>query len=109
MFQDLGENMTSTEAQNAPNLAFYSNPVLGNTWFSMMTPGKGEVKEGTPILPYVSAESILYFSQMMNPMSAPYSIYGGQTSGQAVLSGQLTSRDSMGISRYQLGFQSSTG
>lgn len=107
MFQDLGDNEISTEAQNAPNMAFYATPVLGNVWFSMMSPGKGEVKSGVPILPYVSAESELYFSQMMNPLSSPYTVLGGSNTGQQVIGGQITSQDATGTSRFQQGYQSS--
>lgn len=106
MFEDLGENEVSTEAQNAPNLAFYATPILGNTWFSLQVPGKSEVKTGVPVMPYTSPEAILYFSQMMNPLTSPTSVLSGSNTGQQVISGQITQQDSTGTSRYQSGFQS---
>jgi len=109
MFEDLPDNTVSIEAQNAPNLAFYATPILGNTWFSIQTPGKSEVKTGPPQIPYTSPESALYFSQMMNPLTQPQSVLSGSNTGQQVISGQITSQDSTGTSRVQQGYQSATG
>ena len=109
MFPGMPDNMVTAEAQNAPNLAFYATPVLGNIEFNMQVPGKNEVKQGPPQLPYISAESILFFSAMMNPMSSPYTVYGGSNTGQQVISGQITSQDATNTSRYQMGYQSSVG
>lgn len=110
MFEDLSQNEVSVEAQNAPNLAFYATPILGNTWFNLQTPpSRSEVKPAPPSIPYTSPESILYFSAMMNPLSSPYTVLGGSNTGQQVISGQITQKDSTSTSRYQSGFQSSTG
>lgn len=110
MFEDLNQNEVSVEAQNAPNLAFYATPILGNTWFNIQAPpNKGEVKMGPPSIPYTSPEAILYFSAMMNPLSAPQTVLSGSNTGQQVISGQITQQDSTQTSRYQSGFQSSTG
>lgn len=103
MFEDLPDNTVSVEAQNAPNLAFYATPILGNTWFNLQVPGKEEVKSGAPTMPYVSPESILYFSQMMNPLSAAFNLTGGSNNGQTVIGGQITQQDATNTARVAQG------
>lgn len=105
MFEDMPDNTVSIEAQNAPNLAFYATPILGNTWFNIQTPGKSEVKQGPPQIPYTSPESILYFSAMMNPLTQPTSVLSGTNTGQNVIGGQITQQDATGTSRYAQGTQ----
>jgi hypothetical protein len=107
MFEDMGASEISTEASNAPNLSFTASPILGNMTFSIQAPPtKGDVQAGFPSFPYLSLEALLFFQMMSNPMSAPYTTYGGSNTGQQVISGQFTMQDPTGTSRYQQGFQS---
>lgn len=100
MFDDSGsDNSQSNEAQNAPMLSFYATPALGNTWFNMMVSGKSEVKTGFPQMPYIAPEAELYFSSMMNPLTAPTSVLSGASVSQQTNAGQTLQQDTTGTPR----------
>lgn len=104
-----GENeFISSEAQNAPNLAFAANPILGNTNFNIQAPqAKGtKVQPNFPQIPYQSIESLLFFQNMDNPMNAPYTTLSGATSGSQVITGNLQVKDpSTGNTNVVIGYQ----
>ena len=87
-------------------LAF--NPMFGYMDFQIDPVGiQGQDTQNVfPVVPYVSLEAVFMVQMMSNPMSAPYTTYGGSNTGQQVVSGQVTMQDQNGVSRYQQGFQS---
>lgn len=105
MFDDLNGSFISSEAQNAPNLSFAANPILGNTQFNIQAPvAQGmKVQAGFPTFPYISIESLIFFQNMDNPNVNPTFITNGQTTGQQSVSGQITQSDSAGTTRYSQG------
>lgn len=105
MFDDVGSNQISSEAQNAPNLAFAANPILGNVEFNVQAPqAKGTtVQPGYPTFPYISIESLIFFQNMTNPALDTYQILPGSNTGEQVVSGQITMQDSTGVTRYSQG------
>jgi hypothetical protein len=106
-FADPSSNIVQAESQNAPNLSFSSTPIFGNMNFGIQSPKTDtDVQPGFPAVPYVSLEALLFFQGMSNPMSAPYTIYGGSSAGQQVNQSSLTQQDVSGTSRYFQGFQS---
>lgn len=110
MFNDVNSPIISSEAQNAPNLAFTATPIFGNMEFNIIAPPtNGKVQPGFPSVPYQSIESLLFFQGMTNPQTSGINVVGGSNSGQQVISGQYTMRDATGTSRYQQGFQSTSG
>lgn len=111
MFEDMGTNQISSEAQNAPNLSFAANPILGNVEFNIEAPNvKGmSVQPGFPQVPYISIESLIFFQNMTNPSVSTYQILPGSSTGQTVVSGQTTMQDAAGITRFSQGTISGTG
>jgi hypothetical protein len=107
MFDDVGSNQISSEAQNAPNLAFAANPILGNVEFNVQAPqAQGTtVQPGYPTFPYIAIESLIFFQMMDNPNQAPYTTLSGGTSGQQVIQGQYTINDSNGNTQMVMGYQ----
>lgn len=110
MFDGMNSPFISTEAQNAPGLAFTATPILGNVEFNIQAPPtRGEVEPGFPSFPYLSIESMLFFQAMTSTNIAPYNILGGSNTGQQVISGQTTLQDTTGTSRVAQGTQLSQG
>jgi len=105
MFDDVNSSSISSEAQNAPNLSFAANPVLGNMEFNIQAPQSKRtiVQPGFPTFPYISIESLLFFQMMDNPNVNPVFVTNGQTTGQQSVSGQITQSDSAGTTRYSQG------
>lgn len=102
--QDPSSNIVQAEQQNAPNLSFTATPVFGNMNFNVQTPQTNtDVQPGFPALPYVSLEALIFFQGMSNPMSSPYTLLGGASSGQQVIQSNQTANDATGTARYQIG------
>jgi hypothetical protein len=100
----------NTVSQNDPSLGYTPTAIMGNTNFQLVSVfAKSEVQPTFPQMSYISLEGELFFNAMTNPMSSPYTQYGGGNSGQQVVSGQITMRDPTGTSRFQQGFQSVNG
>lgn len=106
------QGFQSDTFQNAPNesMAFtmYSS-TFGNGSFQIAPPSVGEVGDGYPSVPYLSLEALMYSQMSSNPLSSPYTTMSGSNTGQQVIGGQITQQDNTGTSRYQQGFQSTTG
>lgn len=106
----LPESSASVVSQNDPALGYIPTAIMGNVNFQIsVPPTKGEVQTGYPQVGYVSLEAEIFFTTMSNPMSSPYTTYGGSNTGQQVISGQYTQADSTGTTRLQQGFQSVNG
>jgi hypothetical protein len=106
-FADPSSNIVQAEQQNAPNLSFTATPVFGNMNFAIQAPQTDtDVQPGFPALPYVSLEALLFFQGMSNPMSSPYTLLGGASGGQQVISSNQTAKDATGTNRYQIGLSS---
>lgn len=107
MFEDNSSNQISSEAQNAPNLAFAANPILGNVEFNIQAPQAmgTQVQPGFPSMPYISLESLIFFQMMSNPNQATYTTLSGGTSGQQVIQGQYVVKNSDGNSQMVMGYQ----
>jgi hypothetical protein len=104
MFQDPSSNVVQAEQQNAPNLSFTATPVFGNMNFNIQAPQTDtDVQPGFPALPYISLEALIFFQGLTNPSNAPYTLLGGASAGQQVISSSQTAQDATGTSRYQIG------
>lgn len=106
-FSDPSSNIVQAESQNAPNLSFTATPVFGNMNFTVQAPQTNtDVQPGFPALSYVSLEALLFFQGMSNPNNSPYTLLGGGSAGQQVISSSQTAKDATGTSRYQIGLSS---
>jgi hypothetical protein len=106
----LPQSGPSVVSQNDPALGYTPTAIMGNTNFQIsVPPTKGEVQAGYPELSYISIEAEFFFNSMSNPMSSPYTTYGGTNTGQQVIGGQYTMADPTGTTRFQQGFQSVSG
>lgn len=107
MFQG-GSNYENEISQNAPNQSLMYQmytPTFGNGAFMIQPPNPGEIADGFPTIPYLSIEALIYQQQASNPMTSPVYLQSGQHIGQQNIAGSLTSQDSLGTSRYSMGFQ----
>lgn len=111
MFNDYGDNVQNTEAQNAPSLSFTATPILGNIQFGVQQNevGQGQVSAGWPAYGYLSVESLLFFQSMISTAVSPMDIVGGTTSGQQTTGGITTQQDATGTTRLVSGYQNAIG
>lgn len=110
MFSDNPNGSYESETyQNTPNQSLMYTmytPTFGNGSFMIQPPSPGEIGQGFPTIPYLPLEAMIYQQQASNPSISPVNTVSGSNTGQQVISGQYTMKDSTQISRYQMGFQS---
>lgn len=94
--------------ENTPNMSLMFTmytPTFGNGGFVLQPANPAKTGNFFPTIPYLPLEALIYQQQSSNPNQAPTNILSGQSSGEQLVMSQQTAQDSVGTTRYQLGYQ----